>query len=816
MANQGGLHLSNKLGLWEATNMLSSEERTTHMALVTNQAGEVASWNEGCAALFGRSAGEAFGLPLSSMLNGSFQVNAADCKAEMPSACDARDVQVLRPNGSHRAAEIFMLPITGQDGAPCGNIAFFTTEPDETDSAVVGRMPLRSVIDMLPGTFYVLRPDGSFALWNRTLEHVSGMSAEELSTANARDMFDPPEQDIINAKIAEVFEHGASVFVEAVYRHKLGKRTPYLLCGAPLACHGRDYLCGMGLDISDRRAQEERLRLHERALHATSNGLVITGCENDEHPIEYVNPAFERITGYSVAEVIGRDSRFMAAPGLDETERTELRVALRQHREVNVVFRNRRKNGDIFWNDLTITPVDDGHGKVSHFIGVISDVTALRQRTEHLEHEVNHDALTGLANRTLLWDRLEQALHIAHRNKSLVATMLLDLNGFKQINDTYGHQAGDAVLKAVARRLQAAVRETDTVARLSGDEFVLVLANQPSLRYTMRMIERLRFSMAAPVTLGTATVAVGASMGVSVYPHDGANALELIRAADTAMYQAKSTKKTGVHFFSPEMKSSTEAKQKLEGDMRVALDNEELFLLYQPKVCVTSGRIRGLEALLRWRHPELGVLLPGAFLAEAEENGMIIPFGNFVLDQACAFLQRMQHDGLPLLPVSVNVSYREFSRHHYTEHIGAILSRSELAPASLEFELREEGLNKNHDLGREVMSQLCELGVARAVDAFGAGLSDLHYLQQLPLTHLKIAKTAIQQIGQDGRSGAVAKALIDVGHDLGLAVIAKGVETRAQMAFLQENRCDQLQGRVFSEPLPESALHGLLAHSPGG
>ena len=796
--------------------MLSSEERTTHVALVTNQAGEVASWNEGCAALFGRTAEEAFGLPLSSMLNGSFAAYLADCKADMPSACDARDVHILRRDGSRCAAEIFVVPITGQDGSPCGNIAFFTTEPEESESAVVGRMPLRSVIDMLPGTFYVLRRDGSFALWNKTLEQVSGLSAEELSVANARDMFDPAEQDLIQTRIADVFERGASVFVEAVYRHKLGKGTPYLLCGAPLACHGRHYLCGMGIDISARRAQEERLRLRERALHATSNGLVITGCENGEHPIEYVNPAFERISGYSAAEVIGRDSRFMAAPGLDEAERAHLRDALLQLREVNVVLRNRRKNGEIFWNDLSITPVDDGHGKVSHFIGVISDVTAVRQRTEHLEHEVNHDALTGLANRTLLWDRLEHALHVAHRNKSLVATMLLDLNGFKQINDTHGHQAGDAVLKAVARRLQAGVRESDTVARLSGDEFVLVLANQPSLRYTMRMIDRLRTSMAAPVSLGNATVEVGASMGVSVYPHDGADALELIRAADTAMYQAKSTRKNEVHFFSPEMKSSTEAKQKLERDMRVALDNDELFLLYQPKVCLASGRIRGLEALLRWRHPELGVLLPGAFLPEAEENGMIIPFGNFVLDQACAFLQRMQRDGLPLLPVSVNVSYREFSRHHYTDHIGAILARAKLAPSSLEFELREEGLNKNHDLGREVLSQLHQMGVERAVDAFGAGLSDLQYLQQLPLTHLKIAKTAIQQIGEDGRSGAVAKALIDVGHDLGLSVIAKGVETRAQMAFLRENRCDQLQGRVFSEPLPESALHGLLAHSPGG
>jgi predicted signal transduction protein with EAL and GGDEF domain len=366
---------------------------------------------------------------------------------------------------------------------------------------------------------------------------------------------------------------------------------------------------------------------------------------------------------------------------------------------------------------------------------------------------------------------------------------------------------------AVARRLQAAVRDSDTVARLSGDEFVLVLVNQPSLRYTLRMIERLRSGIAEPVALDGANIPVGASMGVSVFPHDGTNALELIRAADTAMYQAKSTKKNDFHFFSPDMKSATEAKRKLERDMHVALENQELFVLYQPKICLSSGRIRGLEALMRWRHPKLGVLLPASFLPDAEENGMIIPFGNYVLEQVCACMQRMQSGAMPLLPISVNVSYREFSRGQFAQHVAEVLSRCDFAPSSLEVELREEGLNNNHRLGMEVLSQLRELGVQRAVDAFGAGLSDLHYLQQLPLTRLKIAKSAVQQICDDGRGGSVAKALIDVGHDLGLSVIAKGVETIAQMQFLKENRCDQLQGMVFSEPLPETALQGLLAAS---
>ena len=796
--------------------MLAIDSRTTHVALSTNPACEIVSWNDGCHALFGIADDIALGQPLQNMLAVQCCPAFAASIANLPSRGHAQDVLILCSDGSTRMAELVLIAQYDASGAYAGNIAFFTAEPDDSEASVVGRMPLSSIIDVLPGTFYVIRPDGTFALWNKMLEQVSAMTSEEVAACNALDMYDLAEKRVIANKIIEVFEHGTPAMVEANYRDKYGHGTPYLLCGALIECHGRRYLCGMGLDISQRRDQEERLRLHERALHATSNGLVITRCAGGENPIEYVNPAFERITGYCAEEVIGHDMRFMTATGSDESERDQLRRAIRERREVNVVFRNRRKNGEIFWNDLTITPVSDGHGKVSHFIGVINDVTAIKQRTAHLEHEVNHDALTGLANRTLLWDRLEQAIHMAQRNKSMVATVLLDLNGFKKINDTHGHQAGDEVLKVVAQRLQASVREGDTVARLSGDEFVLVLVNQPSPRYTMRMLERLRAGMAKPVIICNTEIAVAGSMGVSVFPHDGASALELVRAADAAMYHAKSSKTGQLHFFSADMQSSTRARQKMEDDMHLALERNELFLLFQPKVCVRSGRIHGLEALLRWRHPELGVMLPASFLAEAEDNGMIVAFGVHVLEQACALMQRMERNGAAPLPVAVNVSYCEFSRHHFTDRVAEILAKCGIAPHQLELELREESLNHNHHLGIEVLSQLRDMGVQRSVDAFGSGMCDLNFLQKLPLTHLNLAKRAVHQITAEARSGVVCKALIDVAHDLGVKVIAKGVETRVQLDFLRHNDCDELQGTVFAGPLEEHALLELLATSAPG
>lgn len=793
--------------------MLASEENEI-AALLTDAAGTVVSWNDACEHLFGIPARAAVGQALSDLLDVPDRALLLERWEAGANHCDELELSIPLPDGGRRSSELTLIAQYNADGRVSGFVAFFVAAPLGKDLSVVGRMPLSSVIDVLPGTFYVIREDGTFALWNKTLERVTAMTPEELKVAHALDMYDITDRRILSAKVKEVFLNDAQAFVEANYLDKYGNPTPYLLCGARIECRGRRYLCGMGIDLTDRRAQEEVLRIRERALHATSNGLVITRCTNDDNPIEYVNPAFERISGYPANEVIGRDSRFMAAPGLDNDERDRLRVAIRAHQQVNVVFRNLRKNGEVFWNDLTITPVADGTGKVTHFIGVINDITALKHRTALLEHEVNHDPLTGLANRTLLWDRLEQAIHMAQRNKSLVATALIDLNGFKQINDSYGHEAGDEILKVVAKRLQASVRESDTVARLSGDEFVLVLVNQPSLRYTLRMVERLRDALSRPVVFDSSEISTGASIGVSVYPHDGASAVELVRAADVAMYYAKASQQNQAYFFSADMKSTTEAKQKLEDAMRHAITGRELFLLFQPRVDLQTGSINALEALVRWRHPEHGVLLPGSFLSDAEENGLIVDIGREVLEQACDFLGRRQSAGQPLLPVSLNASSREFSQPGYVSNIAAVLERHGLPPAALEVELREDGLNNNHQVGLQVMSQLRDLGVRRSLDAFGEGMSDLNYVQKLPLTHIKVARSAINRITEDRRSGCVVKALIDIGHNLGVKVVAQGVETRTQMAFLRANACDEMQGRLFSESLSESMLQGILMASP--
>jgi len=790
--------------------MLTTEP-AARAAFLTDEAGMVITWNDGCEALFGVKAAQFLSQPMCNLLVGPARQECADSWSALAAGA-AVEVDLDCGSAKRFHSILTLAPQYDRQGGFRGCVAAVSIEfeTDAPESVRVGRMPLSSIVDVFPGTFYAINRERRFVLWNRNLERISGMAPEELAAASALDMIDLPQRAFVAEQIRRVFEEGAEVKVESEYLSKSGRETPVLLCCSRISCGGADYLFSLGSDISERRAQEQQLRLRERALHAASNGIVITRCEGKDSPIEYVNPAFERITGYTAEEVLGRDSRFMAAPGLDANERAQIRGAVAERRPVNVVFRNRRKNGDLFWNDLSITPVLDEYGVATHFIGVIVDVTATKQRTAHLEHEVNHDSLTGLANRNLLWDRLEQALHLAQRHKSLVATVLIDLNHFKSINDTFGHEAGDVVLKVVAKRLQASVRDSDTVARLSGDEFVLVLVNQPSLRFTLRMIERVRQGLAMPVAFSRTEIPVGASLGVAVYPHDGSTVAELVRAADVAMYHAKTTGGGDVHFFSADMKSTTEAKQRLESGMREALERDEMFLLFQPRIDMKTGKIKGLEALLRWRRPEYGIMLPATFLAEAEESGCIVQIGSRVLDQACAFLHQLKQQGFENLPVTVNVSQRQYSQHDFVSGIASRLTRYGLPPENLEIETREDALIRNPGLGRDVAAQLSELGLPLSVDEFGRGISDLGFLQQLSVRQVKLSKAAVHAIGDGGPGSMLAKTLIDIGHNLEMTVVGDAVETRAQMEFLKSHGCDQLQGCWFSEPLAAEAAQQML------
>lgn len=780
---------------------MATFDPSEQVSFLADDAGMVVTWNPRCAALFGLAAPEALGRDAAGLLGAP----------PWPELLQAGSARVDLPMPAQRSASIALAAQLDANGAPRGySVTVMPASCTLSEAERIGATALRDVVELLPGTFYILNPEGRILMWNHNLERLCEMMPEELEQANAFEMLDPRDRPEAIEKIGRLFESNTEVEMEVDYVARSGRETPILLRGARIDCNGGQYVFGMGIDISKRRERERQMNLYKRALDAASNGVIIAHDSGPDNLIEYVNPAFERITGYSASEVIGRDSRFMAAPGHDDDERKRVRQALDEHRSVHVVLRNLRKNGELFWNDLHITPVHDDNGQVTHFIGILVDVTASKTRADHLEHEVNHDSLTGLANRTLLWDRLDHAVHLAQRHQTLVAAVLIDLDNFKTINDTFGHDAGDAVLKVVARRLQATVRDSDTVARMSGDEFVMVLVDQPSLRYTLRMVERVRRALIMPVAFGGSEIPVGASLGVAAFPHDGRSAADLVRSADMAMYRAKGNG-GGVHFFSSEMRQASEARAALAGSMRSALEGDQLFLLFQPRMDARSGKVRGFEALLRWQHPEHGVMLPAAFLGEAEESGQIVEIGNWVLDRACAFARELRHAGYTALPVAVNVSHREYSRPTFIAGIAERMARYGLPPGSLEIEIPEADLIRNPGLGRDLAAQLRDVGAMLSIDQFGRGISDLNFLQQLSVRQVKLSRVAVHNIATHGRGGSLAKALIDIGRNLDITVVGEAVETEAQVEFLRNHGCDQMQGQWFSEPLSADAARHLLA-----
>ena len=431
---------------------------------------------------------------------------------------------------------------------------------------------------------------------------------------------------------------------------------------------------------------------------------------------------------------------------------------------------------------------------------------------EELEHHANYDSLTGLPNRNLLHDRLSQAV-FAQRDVHPIAVVFLDLDHFKFINDSLGHTQGDKLLATVAERLHSTVREGDTVARIGGDEFVLILNDQTKEDVIFRAMQRILNKVSEPMAIGGRELCITCSAGVSLYPQDGPDVETLLKNADVAMYRAKERGRNNFQFYTAEMNALVNERVALEHNLRRALERNELLLYYQPKVELATGAIVGAEALLRWQHPEWGLVLPRRFITIAEETGLIVPIGEWVLRTACLQNKKWQDAGLRAITVSVNLSARQFRQESFVKTVGDILSQTCLKPEHLEIELTESMVMHNADAAIAILRGLKSLGVRLSVDDFGTGHSSLSYLKRLPIDTLKIDQSFVTHIGdQDEQDdGILAQAIISLGHTLRLKVIAEGVETEAQLKFLRMHRCDEVQGYYFGKPMPADDCARMLA-----
>ncbi|MCP3707823.1 EAL domain-containing protein [Paraburkholderia sp. CNPSo 3274] len=676
---------------------------------------------------------------------------------------------------------------------------------------------LESVIDNIPQRIFWKDAQSRYLGCNMTFardaglaypEQIIGKSDDDLPWRAYADGMREQDREVIDSGLPRI-NYEDNHTIDGLHRTTLTSKLP-LLDG-----DGRVIgVLGSYSDTTESKRADLALRLQSRALDACVNAILITAPgPGGSNLIEYANPAFRRITGFDPAEVIGQDCRLLQRDDRDQDGLIAVRKALLSNREVSAVLRNYRKDGALFWNQLLIAPVPDLDGRITHHIGIINDVTELIRYQEQLEYQANYDSLTLLPNRNLLRDRLQHALLAAQRHDTGVAVVFIDLDGFKNVNDSLGHSVGDRLLGVVAERLQRCTRTTDTVARHGGDEFVIVLTDTIDEKSLIGWMERARALISEPVWIDGTELYVGCSMGASVYPQDGNDAETLMKKADVAMYRAKDMGRNTFQFFEPEMNANVGARLNLERRLRRALRDSEFLLHYQPQVEIEGGRIIGMEALVRWRDPEVGLVSPAQFIPVAEESGLIGPLSDWVLREACRQNRAWQLAGLPPVRVSVNFSAKTFHQRDIAQLVKDVLQETGLEACWLEIELTESTLMRNAEEAVSMLNELHALGIGIAIDDFGTGYSSLSYLKRLPVDRLKIDRSFVADIGTSSDDETITAAIIALAHELQLQVIAEGVETSAQFAFLRERACDELQGYFFAPPLPGDEAAALLRAS---
>lgn len=558
-------------------------------------------------------------------------------------------------------------------------------------------------------------------------------------------------------------------------------------------------------DISAQVDNSQQLRLFKRSIESSSNGIIIADAQQDDLPIIYVNKAFEKITGYRTDEAIGRNCRFLQGNDFDlsnEQGISEIRQALQKNVDVSAVLRNYRKDGTPFWNDLYISPIHDDDGKVTHYIGVQNDISERKSAERELAFNVSHDVLTGLPNRTLLEDRLIQACRLSLRYNRSVTLLFIDLDGFKLINDSLGHRVGDQILIEVGRRLKALVRSGDTVARISGDEFIILLPDLPKAEDAIIVVERAIQEIASPYHLDGETIHLTASVGISTTSGQIDKPMALLQQADLAMYRAKQQGRNTYQWYSQEFNVEASYRVALRNQLQEAIDQRQLSVYYQPLIDARTGQTRNIEALVRWQHPTRGLIPPSDFIPLAEETGQIIALGDCVLRMACRDMVQLHSRGFRHCSVSVNVSPIQLRKEGFTETVTDILRVSGLPPECLELEVLESAVLLDTDVVINTLHAIRKLGVHIAIDDFGTGFSSLSYIKLLPANKIKIDRSFIKDVIENRSDAAITQGVISMAHHLGLEVVAEGVETEAHATYLRKNQCDLLQGFAFSRPIP--------------
>jgi diguanylate cyclase (GGDEF)-like protein/PAS domain S-box-containing protein len=660
----------------------------------------------------------------------------------------------------------------------------------------------QQILDHVHDSIIAMDLSGYITGWNKGAEQQFGYTAEEAIGKNILFLYADDDEDD-DALFHEAFlEHGSREMV--VKRRKKSGEVFWASLSLSLSRDEQgspSAILGYLVDITERLKVEEELRLQAAIFEYSDEGIIVTDVSKR---ILSVNRSFTKITGYEAHEAAGQFPSMLKSGLHDRAFYDEMNASIAGNGLWIGELWNKRKNGENFPVWMSISSVHNKEGATTHYFSVFTDLTERKNAELQIYRLAHYDVLTGLPNRARLHTLLRQTLLEAQRTKAHGAILFVDLNRFKQINDSLGHAHGDTLLKEVAQRLSASLRSEDIIARIGSDEFVISLVNIARHEDASIVAQKILDSLSQPIMVEEHELKISASIGISVYPDNGEDAETLIKNADVAMDRAKRGEAPdGYLFFSPDMNQRALERLKLESNLRRALERNELVLYYQPQLNLQSGKIVGAEVLLRWNHPGTGMISPADFIPLAEETGLIIPIGEWILETVCARNKEWQLAGLPIVKLAVNISAKQF-RPDLPRIVAEILARHELDARFLELEITESMIMQNVEGVIAMMDDFQLLGISLSLDDFGTGYSSLSYLKRFPIDKLKIDQSFVRGVTQDADDEAITKAIISLSRNLGLRVIAEGVETEAQLDFIRSAGCEEIQGYYYSRPLPEN------------
>ena len=723
------------------------------------------------------------------------------------------EAQFILSSGERKWVRTVGQPCKDARGSVCrvdGVVQDLTEQKAAEHATRLITMRLGTTLASIHDAFATLDPQGRFSYVNRESERLLARPASTLLGIEIWQALRGPGNHRLEREIASALDHGQRVEFEEYYadlqRWLEVRAYPF---EEGLAVYFRD--------VSERRTSQEQLLLLQTSISRLNDTVTITEAGPLDAPgprIVFVNDAFERQTGYSRHEVLGRTPRILQGPQTQRSELAKIKAALQAAQPVRVELINYKKNGEMFWQELEIVPVDHPDRGLTHWVAVSRDITQRKAAEDEIEHLAFYDALTQLPNRQLLMDRLERALEGDDKGWT-GALMFIDLDHFKILNDTLGHSKGDLLLQEVAARLTACIRSGDTVARLGGDEFVVMLEGvgnngQQARERTTIVGHKILAALSEPYDLAGYQHHSTCSIGITCFTKHREKIGDLLKQADLAMYQAKAAGRNTICFFDPAMQAMATANAALNFELREALREQQFLLYYQPQVG-RDGRMLGAEALVRWQHPRRGLVTPDEFIAQAEESALILPLGEWVIRGACAQLakwaKRPETAGLCM---AVNVSVRQFRHPEFVDLVMGVITETGITASRLKLELTESLLATGMEVTVAKMGRLKKAGVTLSIDDFGMGYSALSYLKHLPLDQLKIDRTFVKDILRDPNDAAIARTIIGLAQSLGLDVMAEGVESEEQRALLERFGCENYQGYLYCRPLPIDALEAFM------